>query len=112
MLLNKSKIAAFFILVVVVLFVFTNDTQGAVPAFFSGKKVPYNTHFDNQPIDIYPIDWNKDGTRDVIIGFNDGRIGVFYNEGTDVYPEYRTVVYLQSGGFDLNANCSGWTACF
>jgi hypothetical protein len=48
------------------------------------------------------LDWNNDGKRDLLVGtFNDGKVMLFLNKGTDDAPVFGKGEALQAGGREL-----------
>jgi hypothetical protein len=47
------------------------------------------------------LDWNSDGTNDLVVGALDGKVRAFVNQGTDTEPDFRTATIVQAGGVDL-----------
>ena len=44
------------------------------------------------------VDWNGDGTLDVVAGNSEGRLVFFRNEGTDVEPDFALPEYVEAAG--------------
>jgi hypothetical protein len=48
------------------------------------------------------LDWNNDGKKDLLVGtFNDGKVMLFLNRGTDAAPVFDKGEALQAGGQEL-----------
>ena len=46
-------------------------------------------------------DFDGDGTRDLLVGqFEDGKLRIYLNSGTDTRPEFSDFFYFQAGGAD------------
>jgi hypothetical protein len=50
-------------------------------------------------------DWNADGRKDLLVGYMDGKIKIYLNEGTDSSPVFNSFTYLRVGGkeFDIGS---------
>lgn len=47
-------------------------------------------------------DWNGDGLKDLVLGqFDQGKIRIYLNSGTNSSPVFTTFSYMQSGGVDI-----------
>ena len=55
----------------------------------------------------YPCDWNGDGLFDLLLGTQEGRIGLVINEGTANEPSFPKVLYVK--GVDLDKDLLGPT---
>lgn len=62
------------------------------------------------------VDWNNDNLQDLIIGegggFQDAKIRVYLNTGTESEPNFSDYFYAQSEGSDLTFPSSGCMGCF
>jgi WD40 repeat protein len=77
---------------------------------------------DGQDIEVpgYSVpslaDWNNDNLKDLIVGegggFEDGRIRVYLNVGTESEPAFSQYFYVQSDEDDLTCPESGCMGCF
>jgi len=75
-------------------------------AFRLGTKLEVN----GSPIDIEVghlvpnvADWNNDGKKDLIVGqFNQGKIRLYLNNGTDSDPRFDNYEYIQSSYTDIS----------
>jgi hypothetical protein len=48
------------------------------------------------------LDWNNDGKKDLLVGtFNDGKVMLFLNRGTDAEPRFDQGQTLQAGGTNI-----------
>jgi hypothetical protein len=48
------------------------------------------------------IDWNNDGKKDLLVGtFEDGKVMLYLNRGTDAAPQFDQGQVLQAGGRDI-----------
>ena len=48
------------------------------------------------------LDWNNDGKKDLLVGtFNNGKIVLYLNAGTDTEPRFDKGQMLQAGGKDI-----------
>lgn len=49
------------------------------------------------------MDWNNDGKKDLIVGesYNQGRVRIYLNVGTDANPSFNSYTFLQVGGLDF-----------
>ena len=73
-----------------------------VPDLQKGVKI----QADGEDIDIevghlvpWTMDWNGDGRKDLILGqFNEGRIQLYLNHGTDAAPLLRDSGLVEAGG--------------
>jgi hypothetical protein len=74
------------------------------PVFKSGVRITA----DGANIDVgfYSVpeayDWNSDGKKDLLVGqFEDGKVRLYLNSGTDAAPVLTTFSFIQSAGEDL-----------
>ena len=47
------------------------------------------------------VDWNNDGSRDLLVGNYTGRLHLFLNQGTDALPDFAAGTLLELGGAEL-----------
>jgi hypothetical protein len=48
------------------------------------------------------LDWNNDGKKDLLVGtYNDGKVWLFLNKGTDAEPVFDKGEALQAGGREI-----------
>jgi hypothetical protein len=86
---------------------FTNIGTDAAPTFDGGTFLQVGPGGSKTNIDVGSratlevVDWNSDGTRDLIVGAIDGKIHVFINEGTDTSPDFVSEILAQENGSDL-----------
>jgi hypothetical protein len=62
------------------------------------------------------VDWNNDNLQDLIIGqggsFEDAKVRVYLNVGTEAEPYFEDFFYVRSEGSDLTCPSSGCMGCF
>jgi hypothetical protein len=62
------------------------------------------------------VDWNNDMLNDLIVGegggFEEARVRVYLNVGTESEPQFSDYFYAQSNGSDLTCPASGCLGCF
>jgi DNA-binding beta-propeller fold protein YncE len=49
----------------------------------------------------FVADWNNDGKKDLVIGFSDGSLRLYLNEGSESAPSFGEGAYLQVAGTNL-----------
>jgi hypothetical protein len=49
----------------------------------------------------FVVDWNNDGTQDLLVGSGDGTVSLFVNAGSSSAPNFSVGAYLQVGGANL-----------
>jgi len=53
------------------------------------------------------VDWNNDGKKDLLVGqFNDGKVLLFINKGTDESPSFSSGKYVEAGGKEIKVGSS------
>ena len=53
------------------------------------------------------VDWNNDGKKDLLVGqFDQGRILLFINKGTDESPSFNSGEYIKAGGKEIKVGSS------
>ena len=62
------------------------------------------------------VDWNNDNLQDLIVGegggFQDAKVRIYLNVGTESNPQFLKHFYAQSNGIDLTCPASGCMGCF
>ena len=62
------------------------------------------------------VDWNNDNLNDLIVGegggYEDGKVRIYLNVGTEADPQFSKPFYAQSNGMDLTCPGSGCMGCF
>ena len=77
---------------------------GAV--FAQGFDEPVRLKVGDEFIDVdvghaapYLYDWDKDGTRDLLVGqFGQGKLRIYLNAGTERKPRYDKLEWFRAGG--------------
>lgn len=83
-------------------FLAVSSADAALPELAPGVKLKA----DGKEIDLpvghlvpWVTDWNGDGKKDLIVGqFQEGRIRLYVNEGTDAEPKFGASRLLEAGG--------------
>jgi hypothetical protein len=62
------------------------------------------------------VDWNNDNLNDLIVGegggFEEAKVRVYLNVGTESEPQFSDYFYVQSNGSDLTCPSTGCLGCF
>ncbi len=78
------------------------SADAALPQLAPGVKLKANGNDIDIPIGhLVPwvTDWNGDGKKDLMVGqFQEGRIRLYVNQGTDAEPKFGASRLLEAGG--------------
>jgi hypothetical protein len=81
--------------------VYLNGGTGTSPLYRTKKVLldaggtPIDVGFSSCP---FPVDWNGDGRRDLLVGAAKGCVVWYENRGSDARPEFRFAGFLESDG--------------
>ena len=87
--------------------VFRNAGTAASPVFAAGTFIQAGPVDAKATIDVGDraapelVDWNNDGTMDLVVGAMDGRIRVYLNSASAGEPDLATAIVVQANGSDL-----------
>jgi len=86
---------------------FLNTGTDADPTFDGGTLLQVGEPGAKSDIDVGQrptpciVDLMDDGKKDLVVGAKDGKIRIFFNEGTDTAPDFRAETIVQANGADL-----------
>ncbi|MBN1670357.1 MAG: VCBS repeat-containing protein [Kiritimatiellae bacterium] len=84
--------------------IYLNTGTDASPAFssYSYLKVAGSAWDCGYSALPYPVDWNNDGKKDLVVGEDAGRIYLLLNAGTDAAPVFNSATLLRNGSATLD----------
>ena len=86
---------------------YLNTNTDSEPAFDAGTLLEVGEPGSKVVLDVGSratptvVDWDNDGTRDLVVGALDGKLRVYVNAGPDSSWDFRTVQFVQNAGADL-----------
>jgi subtilisin family serine protease len=89
--------------------VFLNTGSNANPMFGPGAFIQVGPAGSKTNLDVGDratlevVDWNHNGTWDLLVGSLDGKVRVYLNEGAAGAPDFRSEIILQDAGATLQA---------